>query len=147
MGVFYYGVHQFQKNLGPHGEAYECEYCHTTYQDTYIKVNKWGHLDFIPLIPLGSYYVHVCPICGSGDKFEKNQIAKENMKAETEPSTQKLEYRSTFHKSAKPKTYDLFVDDKNSGASYTVRTAIDKGNYKSVLKNFGLKKLNPTTID
>ncbi|MCQ2534180.1 MAG: hypothetical protein MJ172_06400 [Clostridia bacterium] len=147
MAVYYYGVDNYRKNIGPHGEAYECPACHKTYQDTYIRVNKWGHIDHIPLLYLGRYYVHICPICGAGDKFAKNKIAKENMKAETAPSTQNLVYRSVFHKSAKPKTYDLFVDDKNTGETFTIRTAIPKGDYKYEIKGFGLKKLKPETID
>lgn len=144
MATIVYGTHNFKKNLGPHGEAYECPCCHNVFQDVYVKINKWGHLEYIPLIPLGSYYIHFCPICANGDKFEKNKIAKENIKAETAPSTQNIEYRSVFHKSAKPKTYDLYAEDKNTGKTYTIREGLPKADYKYELKIRCIKKLQPT---
>ncbi|MBO4688417.1 MAG: hypothetical protein J5636_07870 [Clostridiales bacterium] len=140
MGVFYYGVESFKKVYGPKGEPKECAYCHKTYQETYVKFNKWGHLDFIPLIPLGADYYHFCPVCFTGDKLVKGdkKAAKKLVKDKSEPTT-KLVPRGINHKAEK--TWDLVLDDKVSGETIPIQSGMKKSDYKQLKKNRFYKKI------
>ncbi len=140
MGTFYYGVESFKKVYGPKGEPKECPFCHKVYQETYVKFNKWGHLDFIPLIPLGSDLYHFCPVCFTGDKLVKGEkkAAKKLVKDKTAPTTN-LVPRGVHHKAEK--TWDLFLDDKNSGETFTIQSAMKKSDYKKLKKDRFYKKI------
>jgi len=145
MGVVYYGVESFKKVYGPKGEVKECSYCHKAYQETYVKFNKWGHIDYIPLIPLGADYYHFCPVCFSGDKFikEGKKEAKRVVKEST-PATTNLVPRGVIHSAEK--RYDLFLDDKNSGESIPIRTSMTKSEYKQLKKSRFYKKIEEVTM-
>ncbi len=140
MGVVYYGVRSFKKVYGPKGEVKECSFCHKAYQETYVKFNKWGHLDFIPLIPLGADYYHFCPVCFNGDKCIKDakKEAKRIIKDST-PVTTNLVPRGVHH--AATKTYDLILEDKNSSESITIQSGMKKSDYKALKKNRFYKKI------
>ncbi len=140
MGVFYYGVESFKKVYGPKGEPKECSFCHKTYQETYVKFNKWGHLDFIPLIPLGADYYHFCPVCFNGDKLvkEDKKAAKKLVKDKSEPTT-KLVPRGINHKAVK--TWDLVLDDKTTGETIAIEKGMKKSDYKALKKNRFYKKI------
>ena len=140
MGVFYYGVESFKKVYGPKGEPKECSYCHKTYQETYVKYNKWGHLDFIPLIPLGADYYHFCPVCFNGDKLVKQEkkAAKKLVKDKAAPTTQ-LVPKGIHHKAEK--NWDLILEDKVSGEVFPIATGVKKGEYKLLKKNRFYKKI------
>ena len=140
MGVVYYGVESFKKIYGPQGEPKTCSYCHQTYQETYVKFNKWGHIDYIPLIPLGADYWHFCPVCFQGDKFvkEDKKEAKRIVKMKTPPTTN-LVPKGIIHQAEK--TYDLILEDKNSGQTFPIRTSMSKSDYKTLKKNRFYKKI------
>ena len=145
MAVYYYGVESFKKVYGPKGEVKECAYCHRAYQETYVKFRKWGHLDYIPLIPLGSDYYHFCPICFYGDKFikgEKKQ-AKKIVKDKSAPVTF-LVPRGVHHKAEK--TWDLLIDDKVSGQTFPIQMGMTKSDYKALKKNRFYKKIEETDV-
>lgn len=146
MGVVYYGVRSFKKVFGPTGDVKECPYCHKSYQETYVKFNKWGHIDFIPLLPLGADYFHFCPVCFEGGKFEKQdkKTAKAVIKAKG-PVTTNLVPKAVHH--AADKTYDLVLEDKNSGETFTIQSGMKKGDYKQLLKNRFYKKKNVEVIE
>ncbi|MBO4926957.1 MAG: hypothetical protein J5379_01740 [Clostridiales bacterium] len=143
MGVVYYGVESFKKVFGPKGEPKECSYCHKTYQETYVKFNKWGHIDYIPLIPLGADYYHFCPVCFTGDKLVKQdkKEAKKIVKDKSAPTTN-LVPRGVHHKAEK--TWDLFLDDKNSGETFPISTGMKKSDYKTLKKSRFYKKIEET---
>ena len=145
MGVVYYGVESFKKVYGPKGETKECSYCHRRYQETYVKFNKWGHLDYIPLIPLGADYYHFCPACFNSDKCvkEEKNLAKKIVKAQT-PVTTHLVPRGVHHVSEKK--WDLFLDDKDSGETITLGTEMSKSDYKSLKKSRFYKKIDESEV-
>ncbi|MBP5492388.1 MAG: hypothetical protein J6Y08_06060 [Clostridiales bacterium] len=138
--MYLYGVESFKKVYGPKGEPKECPFCHKVYQETYVKFNKWGHLDYIPLIPLGADYYHFCPVCFNGDKFDKQgkKEAKQTIKNSTTVTTN-LVPRGIHH--VAEKTYDLVLEDKNSGETFPISTNMKKGDYKKLLKNRFYKKV------
>jgi hypothetical protein len=140
MSVYYYGVESFKKVFGPKGDVKACPFCHKTYQETYVKFNKWGHLDYIPLIPLGADYYHFCPVCFYGDKFEKSEkkAAKKIAKDKT-PATTQLVPRGVHH--VADKKWDLFLDDKVSGETFTIQTGMTKSDYKALKKSRFYKKI------
>ena len=70
--VIVYGVHHFRKVKGFLGQSVACS-CGNTYPRQIIKDSKWGHFEYIPLIPLGSDYYSVCPVCMHGYKADKQQ--------------------------------------------------------------------------
>ncbi|MBR5937326.1 MAG: hypothetical protein IKZ90_03515 [Clostridiales bacterium] len=141
MAVYYYGVRSFKKVYGPKGEPKECSYCHKVYQETYVKFNKWGHIDYIPLLPMGADYYHFCPVCFSGDKFDKKgkKEAKKIVKDQTAPTTN-LVPKGINHKAQK--TWDLVLEDKNSGEVLPVASGMKKSDYKALKKNRFYKKIN-----
>ncbi|MBR3058668.1 MAG: hypothetical protein IKG93_11970 [Clostridiales bacterium] len=140
MAVYYYGVESFKKVFGPKGEVKQCSFCHQSYQETYVKFNKWGHLDYIPLIYLGADYYHFCPVCFNGDKFVKEgkKEAKRIVKDKT-PATTNLVPRGIHHASSK--TYDLILEDKNSGQTFPIGTNMKKSDYKALKKSRFYKKI------
>lgn len=145
MALIVWGTRHFKKQLGPKGVAYPCPNCGKVYQDNYVKISKWGHLEYIPLIPLETFYIHYCPVCGFNGKFDNNRIAKDNIDNSGE-SNQNLELRGIYHKSVKPRTYDLFVDDKNSGETFTIGRNVSKDEYNNILNCRLLKKI-PLKVD
>ena len=70
--IFYYGVQHFRKNKGCYGQPVACS-CGHTYPREIIRDSKWGHFDYIPLIPMGTDYYSVCPVCMNGFKADKEQ--------------------------------------------------------------------------
>ena len=70
--IFYYGVQHFRKNKGCYGQPVACN-CGHTYPREIIRDSKWGHFDYIPLIPMGTDYYSVCPVCMNGLKADKEQ--------------------------------------------------------------------------
>lgn len=143
MGMIYYGVESFKKVLGPVGPVRECSYCHKSYQETYVKFRKFGHIDFIPLLPLGVDICHFCPVCFQGGKFEKQdkKEAKQVIKAKGPVTTNLVP--KVIHHSAE-KTYDLILEDKNSGETFPLGSAMKKSEAKSLCKNrfYKFKKLD-----
>ena len=140
MAVFYYGVESFKKVFGPKGDPEECPFCHKTYQKTYVKFNKWGHLDYIPLIPMGADYYSFCPVCFNGGKLVKDEKkkAKATVKDKSAPTTN-LVPKGINHKAEK--TWDLILEDKNSGETFNIVTGVKKSEYKQVKKNRFYKKI------
>ena len=70
--IFYYGVQHFRKNKGCYGQPVACN-CGHTYPREIIRDSKWGHFDYIPLIPMGTDYYSVCPVCMNGLKADKEE--------------------------------------------------------------------------
>ncbi|MBR4820077.1 MAG: hypothetical protein IKZ74_08485, partial [Clostridiales bacterium] len=133
------------KVYGPKGEPKECAYCHKTYQETYVKFRKYWHLDYIPLIPLGSDIYHFCPVCFYGDKFDKQgeKAAKALIKDATPPTTHLIP-RGVHHTAEK--TWDLVVQDQISGEVFPIKTGMKKGEYKQLKKDRFYKKIDETNV-
>lgn len=131
---FVYGVRSFKKVYGPKGQPEACPFCHKVYQETYVKFRKYGHLDYIPLIPMGSDIYHFCPVCFYGDKFDKQgkKEAKAVIKDQT-PATTNLIPRGIHHVSAK--TWDLVLQDQTTNEVIPIKTGINKGEYKKLKKD------------
>lgn len=140
MTTIVYGVKSFKKVYGPKGEPKECPYCHRVYQETYVRINKWGHLEYIPLIPLGKDYYHFCPICFYGDMVDKeNKKAVKKIVKDKTPATTNTAPRAYHHKLEK--TWDLVVIDQNSGETFPVLTQASKSEYKETKKRRFYKKV------
>lgn len=137
--VYVYGVHHFRKMKGHIGGAVTCPDCKTTYQRQVIRDAKWGHFDYIPLIPLGTDYYVVCPVCYAGELATKDRKKEiKSLLAQNTPAYQKLTPHLICH--ADGKTYDLILQDDVSGQRYVVETDATKAQIKKVCKDRFYKK-------
>ncbi|MBR5040461.1 MAG: hypothetical protein IKX68_05050 [Clostridiales bacterium] len=142
---FVYGVRSFKKVYGPKGQPQACPFCHKEYQETYVKFRKYWHLDYIPLIPLGSDIYHFCPVCFYGDKFDKQgEKAAKALIKDTTPPTTHLIPRGVHHTAEK--TWDLVVQDQISGEVFPVKTGMKKGEYKQLKKDRFYKNIDETNV-
>ncbi len=140
MTTFVYGVKSFKKNYGPKGETKACPYCHKEYQETYIRLNKWGHLDYIPLIPLGKDYYHFCPICFYGDKVSKEdkKQVKKLVKSKTAATTNLVPL--AYHHKLEKK-WDLVLVDQQTNEVFPILSQGTKSEYKDQMKKRFYKKV------
>lgn len=141
MGVIIYGVHHFRKWKGYCGAPITCPDCGNTYQREIIRDAKWGHIDFIPLLPLGTDYYVVCPVCYAGeiaDKARKKEI--KGLLAQNNPPYQKLTPHLVTH--ADTNTYDLILQDDISGQRFTVERDASKKEIRRTCKDRFYKKQN-----
>lgn len=150
MGIVYYGTKVFKKNKGYYGEAEECIFCHRVYEKQFVKYNVWAHVDFIPLIPVKTRYIKMCPICGYSEEF-KSKEAKPMMVNKS--GNQNIKLYAKHILANKPKSildadesYELWARDMNSGEEYIVLSDTSKGAVKEEYKRRGLKKLEIVTI-
>ncbi len=126
-----FGMHHFRKITGHYGQAETCPQCGCTYQKSFIKESRWIHVYFIPMIPAGSRYYKVCPVCYAGEEIKRKQ-AKEEMKA-FPPVAQDLYPRVNYHTSSGK--YDILLEDHNSGQIYTLCHNADKKRIKQIKKD------------
>ena len=140
-----YGVKSFKKVYGPKGEPVACPFCHKVYQETYVKFRKWGHIDYLPLLPLGSDLYHFCPVCFFGDKFDKQ--GKKQAKAvikDTTPSTTFLVPKGIHHVAAK--TWDLVILDQTTNEVFPIRSGMTKSQYKQMKKDRFYKRIEESDV-
>lgn len=135
MGVVYYGTYHFTKLVGYFGDDVPCNRCGKQYKPAVIKDRKWGYIDYIPLLPLGSKYVRTCPICAESVVLPK-KAAKNIIKG----TAAAQEFKGII-KYDKPNKYrEFFVKDMVSGEEFCVATGVGKDECKYMAKERGLKK-------
>lgn len=147
MALIIYGTKVFRKMVGYYGERLECGNCHRVYQRSYVKSSRWVHIDYIPLFPVKSTYLKICPVCGSGVELNKKD-AKLEMNNLNLVSNQAFEVYAKHILAKKPKgafavdnSYELWVKDLVTGEDICIAVDITKDMVKNVKKNRGLKKL------
>ena len=146
MTMVVYGSHVFPKFVGYFGEKVLCPNCHKTYKPAYVKNSVWGHIYYIPLIPLKTYYNKICPVCGYGDMLKKKDAMVEMAKP-TDDSRQEFQYYAKHilaNKSTKmlqaDTSYEIYAKDLVSGEETCILAGVPKGRVKGVKKMFGLKE-------
>ena len=147
MAFIIYGTRVFRKMVGYYGAREECSNCHRIYQKGYVKSSRWVHIDYIPLFPVKSTYLKICPVCGSGLELNK-KTAKLEMNNSNFISNQAFEVYAKHILAKKPKSilevdnsYELWVRDLVTGEEICIAVDITKDMVKNVKKNRGLKKL------
>ena len=138
-----WGTHHFHKNVGHYGPVQTCPNCGSTYQKDYIKESNWGHIYYIPLLPVGSSYYKVCPICYASEKITSKQ-AKEEMNS-FPPVNQSLVPRVIRHTGSG--NYDMYVEDQLSGHKYLLCEGAAKSRIKEIEKNRFYKNVSETQAD
>lgn len=138
MGTIVYGTYHFTKLMGYFGEPTTCPVCRRTYKQAIVKDVKWGHVDYIPLLPMGSQYIQECPICAE-DKNLTKKLAQNIMNKPGDGAEQKL---TPFVRYDKPNKYrEFIIKDEASGEEICVASGISKSDCKHIAKDRGLKKV------
>lgn len=152
MAMVVYGMHVFPKFVGYFGEKQLCPNCQKTYKPAYIKNSVWGHIYYIPLLPIRTYYNRICPICGYGDMLKKKEAIVE-MSTPTDGSRQEFQYYAKHILANKPTkmlqsdtSYDIYAKDLVSGEEVCIASGVTKNRIKDIKKQFGLKE-TPAIIE
>ena len=138
-----YGTTVFNKIVGHYGPKAACPNCGKEYQTDFIKSSKWGHFCYIPLIPMGSKYYRVCPVCYASMQMKKKEAKA--MMAEYPSEAQELVHVGYVHK--KSKTCDLKLEDRISGQEYPILQGASKAEYKKEKKDRLYKKMQETVTE
>lgn len=133
MATIVYGTHHFNKNKGIYDQKTPCS-CGKVYSKIYIKQNRWFHIDYIPLIPLGSKYYAICPFCADGREIT-NKVAKQRIAAGPAPADITLYARHI----ASVKRYELRAREIATGEDMFLAGDLKKGELKEQLKSRGMK--------
>ena len=139
-----YGVKVFNKIIGYFGEVHECDNCHKKYKSGILKTKKWIHIMFIPLIPIGTSYKKICPICYKQEKLTKKE-AKELMKFPDNSGQNIKTY--IIHHSGNKNGYEIWVEDLNSHDKSCVLANLNKWQINNFKKNMGLKNVNIEEVE
>ncbi len=57
-----------------HQKVYNCGRCNNTVEFSYVRLRKYFTLFFIPLIPISTKYLLVCPICSANMELTKDKF-------------------------------------------------------------------------
>ncbi len=71
--IFIFGVSPNEKDFGPCQELH-CDHCNNTRFWHLIRSRQMFSFFFIPIIPLATKYMLVCPICHSGKTVQQNEF-------------------------------------------------------------------------
>lgn len=135
--IFYYGVQHFRKNKGCYGQPAACS-CGHTYPREIIKDSKWGHFDYIPLIPMGTDYYSVCPVCMNGYKADKQQ--KQELKQLLSQTPANVHFTPHMVTYADKKTFDFYLQDDATGEKIRILQGVSKYEVKEEYKSRLIKK-------
>lgn len=148
MAMIIYGTHVFPKFAGYFGEKELCPNCQRTYKPAYTKCSVWAHIYYIPLFPISSYYLKMCPICGMTDKLKKKDAMVEISKP-SDGVQQQFQYYAKHILANKPtkmlevdKSYEFWVKDLLSNEEVCVAAGITKDMVKSLKKKFCVKDIS-----
>ena len=72
--IIIWGFRSFTKVLGSAG-AYRCSHCGNVQNWNVVRIRKWFTIFWIPLIPCGTQYLMLCPICSYGVKLKNKEEA------------------------------------------------------------------------
>lgn len=147
-----YGTRVFTKHEGFYGQREECPNCHRIYKKAYVKNSVWGHLDYIPLIPIKKYYFKMCPICGMGTELKSKQ-AKMEMQTTYDMTNPNLQIYAIHILAQKPKgimatdnSYQVWVRDLTTNENICIASNTTKDMVKQIKKERGLKNLPITDM-
>ena len=132
------GIHRFKKVLGPHGSPATCANCGNTYSPTIVRINRWFHVNFLPLIPLGFEYWRHCPVCWYSERIKKADMGEKSGFNLLVP------YAYVHKRSA---TYDLELKDADTNQRFRILSRATKGSYKKVVKMRGYKNIETVTLE
>ena len=142
---FTYGTKYFTKFLGYYGQVEPCINCGKNYSPAFVQSKKWGHFDYIPLIPMGKKILKMCPICGNAVELSTEQ-AKAYMNLRNDNQKIELYFRHVL--SNKPQgmlsvdnSYELWCKDFNMGQEFLVFNGLTKDDVKDIKKQRGQKNL------
>ena len=148
--MFVYGTRKFIKFCGYYGQPETCLNCNRTYSKAFVKVTTWAHFDYIPLFPMGTSYLRLCPVCAAGVEINKNS-AKELMVNKNE--TQRIYLYGKHYLKNHPAglihpeiSYELWMRDLSTNEESCVFTHIRKDQIKNIKKSLGIKKLEIINI-
>lgn len=136
--LIFYGVKIFNKIKGYFGNIHECENCHRKYRYRLLKTSKWIHIMFIPLIPIGSKYKKICPICYKQEEISKKE-AKELMNMPDNGSQNVQTY--VIHHINNKNGYEIWTKDINGKEEVCVLNNLNKTQINNFKKNMGLKNI------
>jgi len=143
MGTVVYGTYHFTKLMGYFGNPEQCSNCGRTYKKAVVKDTRWGHLDYIPLLPMGTKYILGCPICGDDEPIDK-KTATTYMNDPNPSCPQELKPYIKYDKAAKYREFD--IKDVLSGEEICVASDITKSQAKDIAKIRGFKKVETINI-
>lgn len=135
--IYYYGVQHFRKNKGCYGQPVACN-CGHTYPREIIRDSKWGHFDYIPLIPMGTDYYSVCPVCMNGFKADKEQ--KKEIKQLLAQAPSNVHFTPHMVSYADKKTFDFYLQDDATGEKIRILQGVSKYEVKEEYKSRLIKK-------
>ena len=147
MAMVIYGTHVFTKFEGYYGEKKQCPNCQKIYKPAFVKNSIWGHIYYIPLIPIKSYYDVICPICGVGTTMKKKE-AKQLMMLPNDGIQQSIKYYAKHVLANKPekkfqtdKSYEIWAKDEMTGEETCIAVNLVKGAIGNTKKKFGIKEI------
>lgn len=133
-----FGVFNFYKPLGYYGEECVCSKCSSKYKSELLRWRAFFHISLIPLIPLGSNYIRVCPRCLNSVNITKKE-AKELL---SHPDTTNQNF-ITYAKHKKDNNiYEIWTKDTVNGIETCAINNLNKGLFKDYKKGLGLKNIN-----
>ena len=135
---YFFGIHRFRKVLGSYGEASPCPHCGNTYSAKCVRINRWFHINFLPLIPLGFEYHRHCPVCWYSERVKKAELGSKS-------GFDLLVPGAVYHTLSK--TYDLELKDADTGRRFRLLSAGPKSQYKKIIKQRGYKNIEIATQD
>ena len=136
---YFFGIHRFKKVLGCYGSPLTCPHCGNTYAGRYERINRWFHINFLPLIPLGFEYHRHCPVCWYDERVKKDEIKGSN------PGFDTLVPNAVYHSISKK--YDLDLKDADTGRRFRLLSGKFKSDYKKTVKRRGYKHIDTVTIE
>lgn len=147
MAMYIYGTRSTTKLAGYFGPESTCPHCGKTYPKAYLKIGKYFHIDYIPLIPLKGNYFRMCPICGIGTEL-KSKEGKAEIAQLGPANAPKLSYYSRHILKDKPKgllkadnSYEFWVRDEATGEETCISAKLSKSDLKDRKKARGIKNL------
>ena len=139
-----YGTKIFNKILGYFGLEHECENCHKKIYSRLLKSNRWIHIMFIPLIPIGAKYKKICPYCFKQEDIKRKE-AKELME-QPDNSGQSIDAFILHH--ANNKTgYEIWVINNNTQEKKCVLNNLNRTQINNFKKNMGLKNIKIEEVE
>lgn len=140
---FVYGQRTISTKKGFFGESVTCSLCGRTYKPSLIKVTKYFHVDYIPLMYLGAKYYASCPVCAGAREMDK-QSAKAIIAEGFDTTSQDLSAVEMYDKTNKIRSF--IMKDNISGQDICIETNITRGRAKELKRERGLKSVEKVTI-
>lgn len=140
---FVYGTRRVNTKKGYFGEPTACPVCGHTYKPSLIKVTKYFHIDYIPLMYLGSKWYTCCPVCAAAYETQK-ETAKAIIAGGFDTTTQNLTGVEMYDKTNKIRSF--IMRDNISGQDMCIETNITKSRAKELKKERGLKSIEKITM-